>query len=174
MAVQWATGQSYVIDSLCVGSERTYRVDGEKGSTYQWFIRDTLGNTIDSLTYTDFFREIAPGDTTWGAEAKYVWDSIGVFDVSVLQYSVHGCDTIEQGRVKVFDLPFAYAGWDIDLCGKTIITIVRDSAANYREVRWTTSGHRGHCTGQSVIWSMYARAAATARPDHCLGAISGL
>ena len=140
LAVQWATGQSYVIDSLCVGSERTYRVDGEKGSTYQWFIRDTLGNTIDSLTYTDFFREIAPGDTTWGAEAKYVWDSIGIFDVSVLQYSVHGCDTIEQGRVKVFDLPFAYAGWDIDLCGKTIITIVRDSAANYREVRWTTSG----------------------------------
>ena len=139
-AVNWAAGQSYVIDSLCVGSERTYRIDGEKGSTYQWFIRDTLGNTIDNPAYTDFFSENTPGDTTWGAEAKYLWDSIGVFDVSVLQYSVHGCDTFEQGRVKVFDLPFAYAGWDFDLCDKMIISIVRDSAANYRDVQWTTSG----------------------------------
>ena len=132
--------ESYVIDSLCVGSERVYRIDGEKGSTWQWFIRDTLGNTIDNPPYVDFSRVNTPGDTIWGSEARYLWDSIGVFDVSVLQFSIHGCDTIEQGRVKVFDLPFATAGRDIDLCKTGIITIVRDSAANYRNLLWTTSG----------------------------------
>ena len=34
--------QEYLIDSVCVGAERFYRIDGEKGSTYDWHITDTV------------------------------------------------------------------------------------------------------------------------------------
>ena len=39
--------ESYVIDSVCVGAERTYRRDGEAGYTYYWEIIDRqLDDTI--------------------------------------------------------------------------------------------------------------------------------
>ena len=33
-----AAQESYLIDSVCVGANRFYRVDGEAGSTYTWMV----------------------------------------------------------------------------------------------------------------------------------------
>jgi len=132
--------ESYVIDSLCVSSTRHYRIDGEKGSTYQWFILDTAGTTIADPVPSGFTVINAPGDTTWGSEVDYNWTITGEFSVTVLQFSTHGCDTIETGRVKVFDPPFADAGKDIDICYDIIIPVSGDTAMHFSTFYWTTSG----------------------------------
>lgn len=137
-----AAQENYVIDSVCVNTIRDYRMDGEKGSTYLWFIRDTLGMDIANPPYTDFRIDNYPsaGDTVWGSEINYVWDAIGEFDIIVLHYSVHGCDTIQQGRVKVFELPLAEAGDNQTVCTNEILQMKGDSAWNFSSMLWTTVG----------------------------------
>lgn len=142
MVANLAAQESYVIDSVCVGADRTYRVDGEKGSTYEWFILDTAGVTVANPTYTDFREDDNPnpGDTIWGSDITYIWNTVGDFDIMTLHYSVHGCDTLVQGRVKVYEPPFADAGEGGILCFAQDITITEDDAANYSSLYWTTRG----------------------------------
>jgi gliding motility-associated-like protein len=141
MAANVAAQESYVIDSVCTGANRFYRIDTkEKGSTWEWHIKDTLGNEIANPAYTDFLIESSPGDTTWGSEINYTWNDIGVFHILTLHYSEHGCDTLEQGIVNVYEAPGAIAGDDMIICSNATVTLSNDSAWNYSKLIWTTTG----------------------------------
>jgi hypothetical protein len=141
-AARVAAQQSYVIDSVCVGSNRTYRIDGEKGSTYEWHLKDMLGNEVtltnpSGIPFTDI---TSPGDTVWGSEIDILWNTVDQFILSTYHFSVHGCDTLEHGYVRVFDLPEADAGNDQTVCTNEIITLSTATAGNYSSLLWTTSG----------------------------------
>ncbi|MDO9258170.1 MAG: gliding motility-associated C-terminal domain-containing protein [Bacteroidales bacterium] len=87
-----AAGQGYVIDSVCQGAERHYRIDGENGYTYEWSLTDPQG-TITRLPET--------ADTV-----TINWNRLaGNYILSVLQTSVYGCDSLELGIIKVFENP---------------------------------------------------------------------
>jgi len=87
-----AAGQGYVIDSVCQGTERHYRIDGETGSTYTWTLTDPQG-TITTLPET--------ADTVTINWSKFP----GEYILSTLQTSIHGCDSLELGTIKVFENP---------------------------------------------------------------------
>ena len=87
-----AAGQGYVIDSVCKGAERHYRIDGEAGSTYIWTLTDPQGTTTR-------LQETADTVTiNWNVFA-------GEYILSTLQTSIHGCDSLELGTIKVFENP---------------------------------------------------------------------
>lgn len=87
-----AAGQGYVIDSVCQGAERHYRIDGETGSSYIWTLTDPQG-TISVLPET--------ADTI-----TINWNKFpGKYILSTLQTSLHGCDSLELGTIKVFENP---------------------------------------------------------------------
>jgi len=87
-----AAGQGYVIDSVCQGAERHYRIDGETGSTYVWTLTDPQGGIITLPETADTITII------WNMFA-------GNYTLSTLQTSIHGCDSLELGTIKVFDNP---------------------------------------------------------------------
>ncbi len=142
VAANLAAQENYVIDSVCVGASRTYRIDGEKGSTYEWHLKDLAGNehSITNSTGTPFKDIISPGDTVWGSEIDIDWNVIGKYTLSTYQFSIHGCDTLEHGEIKVFDLPVANAGDDFIDCRKETFTLTTDAALNYSSILWKTTG----------------------------------
>lgn len=129
-----AAGQGYVIDSVCQGAERHYRIDGEIGYTYIWSLTDPYGRitrlpeTVDTVT------------VNWNKFA-------GNYILSVLQTSIYGCDSLELGIIKVFENPvitgiqpfnstnFLANGYAIITTGSTI------SALGYSldGINWQTS-----------------------------------
>jgi len=135
-----AEGQNYVIDSACVGADRLYRRDGEKGYTYDWYILDTLGTVVANPSGVDFMEVVAPGDTLWGNEIQYLWDVAGEFDIEVQVFTEHGCDTVSNGRMKVFELPEAVAGPDLVFCNFDDVTVAGDTAWNYSVFYWASGG----------------------------------
>lgn len=141
-AANLAAQESYVIDSVCVGSTRTYRIEGEKGSTYEWHLQDTLGNELTVSNSSGIpFKEInSEGDSIWGSDIEILWDVIDEFVLSTYQFSMHGCDTLEHGYVRVFDLPVVDAGDDQIVCDNQSIQLSTDTAWNYSSLLWTTSG----------------------------------
>ncbi len=140
MATSVLAQETYVIDSVCVGAERTYRRDGEAGYTYDWYIRDTLGTNVANPSGIDFSEVITPGDTTWGSEITYQWIDTGIFDIVVEVYTEHSCDTLEQGRVKVYPEPEVEVGEDQTVCALENIIVSGDAARNYSVMFWETSG----------------------------------
>ncbi len=87
-----AAGQRYVIDSVCQGAERHYRIDGEAGSTYTWTLTDPYG-VITTLPET--------ADTV-----TVIWNKFaGEYILSTLQTSIYGCDSLQLGTIKVFENP---------------------------------------------------------------------
>ncbi len=140
MATSLAAQETYVIDSVCVGADRNYRMDGEKGSTYIWHIQDTFGVDIASPGYLDFTEVVAPGDTIWGSEISHLWDTKGEFDIVVEHFSSHGCDTVEQGRVKVYEQPEVILADNDTICALEDIVVSGDTAWNYSTIYWESSG----------------------------------
>ncbi len=140
MAVNLFAQETYVIDSVCVGAQRTYARDGKDGYTYDWEIVDRqLADTIYP-TGSDFVA-VAGTDTTWGNEIEHLWDEQGEYDIIVYVTSEHGCDTLEQGQVKVFELPGVYAGRDTILCDQMAEMVLSgDTAWNYSALYWETLG----------------------------------
>ena len=141
MAANLLAQESYVIDSVCVGAERTYRRDGEAGYTYYWEIIDRQLNDTTYVTGEDF-TEINGTETTWGNEIKdYRWEVPGEYTIVVTVFSEHNCDTIEQGVVKVFEEPFVDAGPDSILCvQESDLVLSDDTARNYSALYWETLG----------------------------------
>ncbi len=139
MATSVLAQETYVIDSVCVGAERTYRRDGEQGYLYDWFIIDTLAHDTFAVPGVDF-SEIVGTDTTWGNEIIHIWDAVGEFDILVYVTSEHGCDTLEQGMVKVFELPGVDAGVDQTICSMEDIVLTQDTAWNYSGMYWESTG----------------------------------
>ncbi len=141
MAANLLAQESYVIDSVCVGAERTYRRDGEAGYTYYWEIIDRQLDDTIPVSGVDFTETNGP-DVTRGSEIQdYRWEVPGEFAIVVTVFSEHNCDTIEQGIVKVFKEPFVYAGPDSMLCmQENEFTVSGDTAGNYSALYWETLG----------------------------------
>ncbi len=126
-AAYTADGQGYVIDSVCRGAERHYRLDGDSGSTYSWSLTDPLGSII-------LLPETADTVTiTWNMNA-------GEYTLSALQTSMSGCDSLELGSIHVFDLPLAYAGPGTTSCSNNPFTPLGATASGYYSLRWSSSG----------------------------------
>ena len=132
--------ESYVIDSVCVGAERTYRRDGEAGYTYYWEIIDRQLDDTIPVSGVDF-PEINGADITRGNEIRdYRWEVAGEYTIVVTVFSEHNCDTIERGIVKVFEEPFVDAGPDVVLCSFDDYTLVGDTAWNHSAIYWGSTG----------------------------------
>ena len=132
--------ESYVIDSVCVGAERTYRRDGEAGYTYYWEIIDRQLDDTIPVSGVDF-TETNGTDVTRGNEIRdYRWEVAGEHTIVVTVFSEHNCDTIEQGTVKVFEEPFVDAGPDVVLCSFDDYTLVGDTAWNHSAIYWGSTG----------------------------------
>ena len=97
IAAMQAAGQTYVIDRVCSGAQRHYRIDGEAGSRYMWQLTDSLGNPV-SLTNqagTNFTgTNPTTGQATVGSEIIIPWNNPGTYKLAALQYSALGCDTL--------------------------------------------------------------------------------
>ena len=88
------SAQTYVIDSVCVGADRTYRINGEKASTYEWHLTDTLSGieiALGNPAGTPFEEIISIGDTVWGSEINIQWNDTGVFNLFTFHFSEFGC-----------------------------------------------------------------------------------
>ncbi|WP_319500083.1 gliding motility-associated C-terminal domain-containing protein [uncultured Draconibacterium sp.] len=134
-----AAQESYVIDSVCVGTERTYRRDGEAGYTYYWEIVDRQLNDTFGVAEVPFEEDLG-NDTIYGSESTILWDTDGDYDIVVYVTSEHGCDTVEQGMVRVFPLPEARAGDDVVLCSFDDYILFGDTAWNYSQIYWGRTG----------------------------------
>lgn len=119
----------YVIDVVCVGAERHYRIDGQPNTTYTWVLTDPLGVDI-TLPET--------ADTV-----TIQWDvPVGIYTLSTIQHdTITGCDGIEEfGTIEVIDGATAFAGNDAMLCLPIPYQLAAATATNYSSVLWTTLG----------------------------------
>jgi gliding motility-associated-like protein len=154
LAANAAAQENYVIDSVCIDAERFYRVDGEEGSTYLWAITSTTGDTIlqsDGIPFTD---PKSPGFFNYGSKQPVLWNAIGIFQITTIQWSIHGCDTVQQGDVKVFEPPYVFAGNDQFICNIDTINLVEAVAQNYSSLLWTTLGD-GYFTSKDSLNTHY-------------------
>lgn len=136
-----AAGDTYDIDSVCINATRNYRVNGEVGSTYEWLLTDAAGNTVilpNPLGST--FTETTSGTTLYGNEITISWPTPGLFNLMSVQTSVFGCDSIQLGQIRVFDLPLAYAGKNAIICPGAPHVLSDATASNYSTLLWTSSG----------------------------------
>lgn len=133
-----AAGDTYDIDSVCINATRNYRVNGEAGSTYEWLLTDSAGNPVILPNSTgSTFTETTSGTTLYGSEITISWPTPGLFNLMSVQTSVFGCDSIQLGQIKVFDLPFADAGKDAIICPGAPHSFIDATASNYSTLRWT-------------------------------------
>lgn len=138
-----AVGQTYVIDSVCVDTSREYRMKGEAGSTYSWLLTDGANNPVAlangaGTAFTD--TDPDSGNPVVGTEISIVWTKVGTFTLKAIQYSAFGCDTLEQGTVKVFELPLANAGRDTIICPDPSYLLATATAYHFSTLRWTRRG----------------------------------
>ena len=132
-----AAGDTYDIDSVCVNATRNYRVNGEVGSTYEWLLTDAGGNPVTlSNPSGSTFTETTSGTTLYGSEITISWPTPGLFSLMSVQTSVFGCDSIQLGQIKVFDLPFADAGKDAIICPGAPHALMDATAFNYSTLLW--------------------------------------
>ncbi|KAF0193786.1 MAG: Calx-beta domain-containing protein, partial [Bacteroidetes bacterium] len=104
IAANVAAQESYVIDIVCRGAERTYRIDGEPGSTWIWKIEAADGTVIDltNAKIRDFEDFDINGDPSSSSEITITWDvTHGTYNLSVEQTSTHGCVDHELGEIEV-------------------------------------------------------------------------
>ncbi len=121
----------YVIDEVCIGAERYYRVDGQPGSTYIWTVTEPDGVTVITLPET--------ADTCvifWNFPA-----GAGTYSLATEQTNpVTGCTNIELGLIIVYELPVAYAGVDVTLCAPMPYTLAFADTSYASTLLWTTGG----------------------------------
>ena len=145
MLVLFAAMQSeaqYVIDIVCQGASRNYKVEGEPGSTYKWSITDPAGKVT-----------VLP-DTT-SSILNYKWTQApGTYFMAVVQYSAAGCDSVQQGEIQIVEPPFASAGNNALICGGSTFRLQQDTAYNYSTLRWTTSGD-GKFSNDTLLHPIY-------------------
>lgn len=122
-----AAGQGYVIDSVCRGAERHYRIDGEAGSSYLWKLIDANG------------VEVILPETADTVTINFNYPA-GEYILSTLQTSIHGCDSLELGTIKVFDLPLAYAGSSTTRCNNNPFTFADATASGFSSLVWHSNG----------------------------------
>ncbi len=107
-----------VIDTVCIGTIRNYKVHGDVGSVYNWQING--GNIISNPTKDSIIVK-------WG-------NTGGTFQIFVIETSIHGCigDTVF-GKVMIKqDLPIAINGADEICLGDTVLL----TAVNTTSYQW--------------------------------------
>ena len=143
IAALQAAGASYVIDKVCLGTQRQYRIDGETGSTYLWQLTNSAGNpvTLPNPSGTIFTTtDPITGQPKVGSEVIIQWNQAGTFMLTAIQYSSFGCDTLQQGEVMVYAQPAVYAGNPINICAGSTVPLNLATASNYSSLSWSSSG----------------------------------
>ncbi|MBA4408166.1 MAG: hypothetical protein C0397_01930 [Odoribacter sp.] len=141
IAALQVAGQSYVIDQVCVGSVRQYRIEGEAGSTYNWLLKNDVTQVnvpIPNSSGTPFTK--TNGKTIYGNEISIEWKQTGTFNLSTVQTSLLGCDTLEQGLVEVYDIPTVMAGTPLTVCIDMKVGLTTAFATNHSSLLWTSNG----------------------------------
>ena len=152
-----AAQESYVIDKVCTGAARTYRIDGEQNSTYTWALLDPSGNTVTltNAAGTPFTDKDKDGNTIYGSELGFTWNvSPGIYKLSAEQKSDKKCVTLELGTIEVVPNPTIFAGNDQKVCAGSIITLSQATAQNYGSLAWNTSGD-GFFTDNTRLNAVY-------------------
>lgn len=136
------SGQDYIVDKVCVGSERQYRVEGETGSIFEWLVYDDAGvqQPVTNSSGTNFVQNNPDGSISSGSEISIFWNKPGLYDLAVVQTSFLGCDTLEQGQIEVWEQPLAIAGNPLSICSGSKVLMTEALARNYSSLLWTTSG----------------------------------
>lgn len=126
-AVQMAA-QVPVLDSVCSGAARNYRVDGESGSTYSWILTPPAGPAVTLPSDADTLQ--------------MSWDYPGgLYILQAVQHALNGCDALAvYGQVLIFEQPDVFAGPNALVCVGRYYKLVYSSAENYSALLWTTSG----------------------------------
>jgi len=137
-----AAGEEYVIDRVCIGAVRNYRVEGEQGSVYTWLLTNSSDVKIPlpNSAGKNFTETGSNGIANYGNEITLQWNNIGYFKLEVIQTSVFNCDTIEQGYVEVFNPPTAIAGNPLSICSGIKVDLLNAQVTNHDSLLWTTSG----------------------------------
>jgi gliding motility-associated-like protein len=103
-SVTQAVAQIAMPDTVCVGTNRTYKVnDATMASTYTW----KIDGIIQSSTKNDI---------------SITWNTAGIFQLTVQEHAINGCDgDARSGLVYVNPLPVPNAGPDMTICfGNTV------------------------------------------------------
>ena len=79
---------------------------------------------------------IPPGEARFNSCGMW----FGEFNIEVTHWSLHGCDTLEVGQIKVFPPPEAIAGPNDVICEFADIQLRGDTAWNHSSLLWTTTG----------------------------------
>ncbi len=117
-----------VIDSICPGAVRYYRVDGEPGSTYAWNLTDPFG------ALTPLPSDADTVEVAWNFDP-------GIYELRVVQTSIDGCvDEAVLGLIKIFAPPEALAGPDAEICETESYLLAGATAINYGSVLWSSGG----------------------------------
>jgi gliding motility-associated-like protein len=107
-----------VIDTVCIGTIRNYKVQGDVGSVYNWQING--GNIISNPTKDSIIVK---------------WGNIGgIFQIFVIETNIFGCfgDTVFAKVLVKQDLPIAING-DNEIClGDTVLL----TAVNTTSYQW--------------------------------------
>ncbi|GAP69385.1 hypothetical protein BA6E_11056, partial [Bacteroidales bacterium 6E] len=143
VTVLTAAGYAYEIDRVCQGAERTYRINGEAGSTWAWTLVNQTGDTLDISTYPfkDFSEMDTDGNPIQGSEITITWNLLpGTYTLSAEQTSIHGCENYELGTIEVLPNPMINAGPDLVACDAQPVTVSAATASDYSTLLWTTSG----------------------------------
>ena len=152
-----AAGQTYVIDKVCLGTERHYRIDGETGSRYMWQLTDSSGNPVplNNQAGTSFATtDPVSGQPKVGSEIIIQWNNTGKYQLAAIQYSSLGCDTLQQGEVQVFAQPTVFAGNPIAVCIGSNASLTQSTAADYSSMLWNSSGD-GSFDNNSTLHPIY-------------------
>lgn len=134
-----AAGDPYVIDKVCQGALRTYRVDGEPGLTYTWKLTDPVGNPVTIPAGKPFVET----DGTVGSEIDIKWTyDPGIYIMTVEKQSEYNCASDTLGIVEVLPIPQVNAGPDLAVCAGGQIEITGSVATDLTDagLEWTTSG----------------------------------
>jgi len=152
-----AAQTSYVIDEVCVGADRNYRIDGVAGSTWEWKLldSDSIEIALDNPTGIDFTGTDTDGNPVYGSEITIPWDvAPGTYSISTEQTSSFGCENHELGEVEVFPIPLADAGSDHTICFGDSVSLSTATASNYSSLLWTSSGD-GRFNDPSLLQPTY-------------------
>jgi gliding motility-associated-like protein len=117
-----------VLDSVCSGAERNYRVFGDPGSTYSWLLTEPGGNTT-----------LLPSDAD---TVHMTWNfAPGTYALQAIQHALNGCDADAVfGQVIIFESPAVFAGTDGEICEDGFYHLVFATADFTSSFVWTTSG----------------------------------
>ncbi len=117
-----------VLDSVCSGAVRHYRVDGEAGSTYSWILTPPSGPVVTLPSDADTL------EMYWNYPA-------GVYELVCTQHALNGCDAeAVYGQVIITGQPDVDAGPDDLVCVGRYYKLIYATAANYSSLLWQTSG----------------------------------